>query len=77
MHRDDARMMKFCSGAFQSTGERKPKGYSNSSANIIRRSRFGIFTMLGIDPMHLRSKLGDRLFRLRIPTIATTRYDGL
>ncbi|WP_338696267.1 hypothetical protein V5279_07860 [Bradyrhizobium sp. 26S5] len=41
-HRNDKRMMEYLLGSVQRTDERKPKGYSRSSASITPRSHTGI-----------------------------------
>ncbi|XSC42284.1 hypothetical protein ACF1BQ_027895 [Bradyrhizobium sp. RDT10] len=63
MHRDDARMMNFLLGSVPEYRREETERVFEQFGKYHPQKAFWHFIMLGTDPMHLRSKLGDRLFR--------------
>ncbi|MGY3611259.1 MULTISPECIES: hypothetical protein [unclassified Bradyrhizobium] len=63
MHRDDARMMNFLLGSVPEDRRAETESLFEEFGKYHPQQPYWYFTMLGIDPMHQRAKLGDRLFR--------------
>ncbi|MBO4228350.1 hypothetical protein [Bradyrhizobium neotropicale] len=63
MHRDDARMMNFLLGSVPEDRRAQTERLFDQFGRYHPQQPHWYFTLLGIDPMHQRAKLGDRLFR--------------
>lgn len=62
-HRDDARMMKFLLGSVPEYRRAETERLFDEFGKYHPQRPYWYFTVLGIDPMHQRAKLGERLFR--------------